>query len=87
MVSKTESSISNVDMKKIYMFSIFSCLLIITIFTIAYVIVKFVILKGKGPELVAYSGAALMTIIMLMFWSFIVCLIRSGGIPLFCLIR
>lgn len=87
MVSKTESSISNIDMKKIYMFAILSCLLIITIFTISYIIVNFVILKGKGPELVAHAGAALMTVIWLMFWSFIVCLIRSGGLPLFCLIR
>jgi len=90
MVSRTSSTISNVDMKKIYIFAAFSCLLIITIFIISYIIVYIVLLKGRGPEIVGYVGATVLTIIILMFWSIILCLIRARGKTLksvFCMFR
>ena len=41
MSSDTKSSISNVSMKKIYIFAFFSCLLVITIYILCYLIVYY----------------------------------------------
>ena len=93
MSSKTESTITNVDMNKIYIFAILSCLLVITVFVISYIITYFVLRYFGGgmppPELVVYLLSIFLTIFIFSFWSMIVCIIRSNGKlgALFCFIR
>ena len=93
MSSDTKSSISNVSMKKIYIFAFFSCLLVITIYIICYLIVYFVARYLSGglppPQIVVYIGALILTIIILMIWAIILCVIRANGKlgAMFCFIR
>ena len=93
MTSKTESTLSNVNMKKIYIFAIFSVLLIVSIYILSYIIVYFILRYFSGgvppPEIVVYLVAALLTIFIFSFWSMIICIIRANGKlgALFCMVR
>ena len=93
MSSKTESTITNVDMKKIYIFAALSCLLVVTVFIISYIIVYFVLRYFGGgmppPEIAVYLVSIFLTIFIFSFWSMIICIIRASGklSALFCFIR
>jgi len=82
MVSKTDSSISNVDMKKLYIFAIFTVLVLVTIYIICYIITHLLyafIVKKPAPAAVAYIGATILFILVYIFLAMIICIIRSGG--------
>ena len=82
MVSKTESSISNVDMKKLYIFAIFTVLIIVTVYIICYLIVQLVysfFMKKPAKAFIAHIGATILTILVYIFLAVVICIIRSGG--------
>tara|TARA_B100001094_G_C18096369_1_gene753234 strand:- start:306 stop:1310 length:1005 start_codon:yes stop_codon:yes gene_type:complete len=93
MTSQTKTEVSNISLKKIYIFAVFSCLLVITIFIISYLIVYFVAKYFSAglppPSILVYVGATILTVVILMFWAIVLCIIRANGKlgALFCMIR
>jgi hypothetical protein len=79
MKSETDTTVTTVNMKKIYSFAMMSVLLIVTLYIICYLVVYYVILRGKGPAIVAHIGAFILMIFIYLFWGIVVCMIRSGG--------
>jgi hypothetical protein len=82
MVSKTDSSITTVDMNKIYTFAILSVLLIVTVYIICYMLVHLlhaIALKKPAKPIVAYIGALFLLILIYFMYAIILCIIRSGG--------
>ncbi len=81
MSSKTESKLSNIDIKKIYMFAILSVLLIVTVYTICYiismVIIKVVAKKPNPPSIVVHLLAILLLIWVWQMYRVILCIIRK----------
>tara|TARA_B100000686_G_C16794054_1_gene980943 strand:- start:1614 stop:2612 length:999 start_codon:yes stop_codon:yes gene_type:complete len=89
MTNHTDITASNVDITLIYTFAFLSCILIITIYIISYIIVYFLLRAAASgappPSIAVYIGAFILTIIILSIWSIIVCLIRGNGV--FCMFR
>jgi hypothetical protein len=82
MKSETETTVTTVDMKKIYIFAILSVLLIVTLYIICYFIVQLIhsiIVKKPAKAIVAHIGAIILMILVYLFWGIVVCVIRSGG--------
>lgn len=97
--SKTTSKVSDVDMRKIYIFALLFVLLTVTVYALTYFLLSglltiTVILKKPQwlidkPAMV-HVFAVLWFLIIWWLWSFILCLVRGdGGIlgPLGCIIR
>ena len=82
MKSETDTSVTTVDMKKIYIFAIISVLLMVTLYVICYIVVQLIhtaILKKPAKAIVAHIGAIILMILVYLFWGMVVCIIRSGG--------
>ena len=83
MVSETDTEMSNIDMRKIYIFAIFSCLLITVIyilcFVISYLLFSFVAKRPPPNEIITHIMATILILIVYMFWSVILCIIRAKG--------
>ena len=81
MTSKTSTKLSNVDIKKIYMFAILSVLLIVTVYIICYIISRIlltIITKKPNPKpILIHIGAILLTIWVWQMYKVILCIIRK----------
>mgnify|MGYP001292619104 FL=1 len=83
MTSDTSTEMSNIDMNKIYIFAVLSCILITIIyiicFIIAYLLFTFLAKRPPPNEMITHAIAITLIIIIYMFYSMILCLLRSGG--------
>ena len=81
MESITETKVSNVDIKKLYLFAIFTVLLIIVVYTICYVaskpIIKFLLKIPNPPSILRHFVSIILMIIIYRLYSGILCIIRK----------
>ena len=83
-MTNTSSSTKTVNIKELYIFSGFTVLIIVTIYIICYVIfhILYIALAKRPPpsEYITHIGATILLILVYMFLSLIICIIRAGGI-------
>lgn len=97
--SKTTSKVSDVDMRKIYLFAMLFVLLVVTIYALDYFLLSGLLtitVLFKKPQwiiekpIIVHAFAVLWFLIIWWLWSFILCLYRGdGGLlgPIGCIIR
>ena len=83
MVTIKKSKISTVNTKKLYLFSGFSVLLIVTIYILCYLLGYFLYLailkKPPSSQYITHFIACILLLIIYLFLGMIICIIRSGG--------
>ena len=81
MTSKTKSKLSNIDIKKLYMFAILSVLLIVAVYIICYIIsmylIKIFLKLPKPPSILIHMGALVLLFIAYEMYRVILCIIRK----------
>lgn len=84
MTNTSSVTTKTVNIKELYLFSGFTVLIIVTIYILCYVIfhILYIALAKRPPpsEYITHIGATILLIIVYMFLSLIICIIRAGGI-------
>ena len=83
MITIKKSKVSTVNTKKLYLFSGFTVLFIVTIYIICYVIGYLlhiaILKKPPSSQYITHFIACILLMIVYFIWGMIVCIIRSGG--------